>query len=40
MSFFADCVDGVEGAAGQGEVGVEIATQYRFNWTFGDGLCE
>ena len=36
----ADCMDGVEGAAGEGEVGVEVAAQYSFNWTFWDGLCE
>ena len=30
----------MEGTAGQREVGVEVATQYSFNWTFGDGLCE
>ena len=39
LSFCADGMDGVEGAAGKRHVSVEVATQYVFNGTFGYGLC-
>lgn len=40
LSLCSDCVDGVEGAARQREVSVEVAAQHGLGWTFGDRLHE